>query len=113
MPLRSARNALGVGSERLRQVEEAAAHRSIVDLVVGGHEFVRLTLVQRVGVESLLGRFRKAGDRRSADRIGGVKEKLHRNVEDPAQIVQPAGADPIGAPLIFLYLLEGQAERLT
>ena len=42
-----------------------------------------------------------------------LEEEGDRHVEDHRDLVQTAGADSIGATLVFLYLLKGQAERLA
>src|SRR6185437_7752690 len=36
-----------------------------------------------------------------------------RHIEDAAQLVEPAGADAVRAALVFLHLLEGEADRLA
>ena len=64
--------------------------------------------------------FRDMGERR---RLGGVrfrardagrafKEKFHRHLENVRDLLQPAGADPVDALLVFLDLLEGKVEAV-
>jgi hypothetical protein len=42
-----------------------------------------------------------------------LEEELHTDTEDPGQLEKPAGADSICALLVFLNLLERQAEMLA
>ena len=42
-----------------------------------------------------------------------VEEERHRHVQDPAELEQPRRPDPVDAALVFLHLLEGQAEQLA
>ena len=46
-------------------------------------------------------------------RTGGrlVEEVADRHAEDAAQLVQAAGADPVGAALVLLHLLVGDAQQ--
>src|SRR5208282_2078152 len=87
--------AVGVGGERLCQIEKTAADVGVIDLIIGADELARIASAQQVGIKSLLSGFRKPAERRRAHRIGGVEEELHRDVEDTAQLVQAAGADPV------------------
>ena len=41
-----------------------------------------------------------------------VEEERDRDLQDVGNLLQPAGTDPIGALLVFLDLLERQAERI-
>ena len=105
---------LALRGERPGQFEEAAAHGGIVDRVIGVDEFDRFASAQRIGVERLGRRLGEAArDRRRAHRIHVVEEERHRHIEDPAQFMQPARADAVGAALVFLHLLKGQADRLA
>ena len=42
-----------------------------------------------------------------------VEEERHRHLQDVRDLLQPARADPVRALLVFLHLLEGQAERVA
>ncbi len=42
-----------------------------------------------------------------------VEEEADRHVQHPRQVEQPRGAHPVHAALVFLHLLEGQAQRLA
>src|SRR5271165_44361 len=96
------------------ELEQATAQGRIVDLVVGANKLNRLTPPQGIGVERFCGRFGKAcGDGRRSHRIHVVEEERHRDVQNAAQIMQAAGSDAIGAALVFLDLLKGQANRLS
>ena len=41
------------------------------------------------------------------------EEKRHRHLQDMGNLLQAAGADAVGALLVFLHLLEGEAERVA
>src|SRR5580704_713592 len=41
-----------------------------------------------------------------------LKEECYRNLKDMRNLLQPAGADAVGAFFVLLYLLEGQAESI-
>src|SRR5687768_13674264 len=41
------------------------------------------------------------------------EEKRNRHLKDVRDLLQAAGADAVGALLVFLHLLEGQAERVA
>src|SRR5580704_17823700 len=41
-----------------------------------------------------------------------LEEECDRHLEDIRNLLQPAGADPVGAFLVFLDLLKRQAERV-
>ena len=41
------------------------------------------------------------------------EEERHRNLQDVGDLLQPAGADAVGAFFVFLHLLEGQTERVA
>src|SRR5260370_30629794 len=104
----------GLTSKRLGEVEQAAAHGRIVDRVIGLDQFDRLAPAQRIGLEGLRRRLGKAcRDRRRAYRIGVVEKERHRHIQHLAQLIEPAGADAVGAAFVFLHLLKGQADRLA
>ena len=52
---------------------------------------------------------------RMIDHIGRqvIEEKAHRNVEDLRERMDPARTDTIGATLVFLDLLEREANRVS
>jgi hypothetical protein len=104
---------LAVSGQRLREVEDPAAHRGALDLVIGPDKFGGVAPMQRVGIVAILRRLRETVGRGRSHRILVVEEELDRYVEYPAQLPNSAGADAIGAALIFLYLLEGQSDRLA
>jgi hypothetical protein len=49
---------------------------------------------------------------RALDAGRAFKEKFHGHAENARDLLQPAGADPVDALLVFLDLLEGEAEVL-
>src|SRR5579864_1727234 len=103
---------LALCSESSGQVEEAAAHGGILHRIIGVDQIDGFAAAQRIGVERLGRRLGKAArDRRRPHRVHIVKEERDRHIENAAQLMQPAGADAIGAALVFLHLLEGQADR--
>ena len=44
---------------------------------------------------------------------GAVEERGQRDAEHIGDLVEPAGADPVGALLVFLHLLECHADLLA
>ena len=40
------------------------------------------------------------------------KEEWDRHLQDTSRFLQPTGTNPIGALLVFLYLLEGDAQSI-
>ena len=89
-------------------------HRGILDRVIGLDEFDRFAFAHRIGFERLGRRLGEAArDRRRAHWIDIVEKERDRHDQDPTQFVQSARADAGGAPLVFLHLLIGQADRLT
>ena len=104
---------LGIG-ERPREFEEAAADRGIANRIVSVNEFDCFATPQRIGVKLLGRRLDGTGrNRLCVHRIRVIKEELHRHAEDPAQLMQAAGADSVGTALVFLDLLKGQPDRLA
>src|SRR5580693_1071183 len=95
------------------EIEQPAAQGRVVDPVICADQLDGFTAAQRIGVERFgrrLGEPRR--DRRRANRVHVVEEEGDRNVQHATEIMQPAGADPIGAALVFLDLLKGQSDRL-
>src|SRR5579862_8055723 len=45
--------------------------------------------------------------------LGAFKEELDGHAENVRDLVQPAGADPVDALLVFLDLLEGEVEAFS
>ena len=41
-----------------------------------------------------------------------LEEERHRDLQDMGDVLQPARADAVGAFLVFLHLLKGDAERV-
>lgn len=41
-----------------------------------------------------------------------LEKEWHRDVKEIGRLLQPASADPVGTFLIFLHLLESEAERI-
>ena len=40
------------------------------------------------------------------------EEEWDRHLQDTSRFLQPTGTNPIGALLVFLYLLEGDAQSI-
>src|SRR5229473_4911806 len=98
--------------KRPGEVEEAATHGRVVDRIIGVDQFDRFASPHWIGFERLDRRLGKAArDRRGAHRIHVVEEEGDRHIQDAAQLMQPARADAVGAPLVYLHLLEGKADR--
>ena len=86
----------------------------IVDPVIGADQLDGFTPAQRIGVERFGRRFGKScRDRRGAYRVHVVEEERDRDVQHATEIMQPAGADPVGASLVFLNLLKSQSDRFS
>jgi hypothetical protein len=99
--------------QRLGEFEQAAAQGWVLDPVVGTDQLDGFAPSQGVGVERFsrwLGK--PCWDRGCSHRIHVVEEKRDRYVQHPTQIMQSAGADAIGAALVFLNLLKRQPDRL-
>ena len=94
------------------EFEQATAQGRIVDPVIGADQFDRLAPAQRIGVEGFGSGFGKAcGDRRRSHRIHVVEEEMKPGRPEPGSDHEAAGSDAVGASLIFLDLLKGQADR--
>src|SRR5690606_31574268 len=102
--------------QRLRQVTDVLPHPALLDRIVRPHEFERFTVEYK-----LLLQLPDSWKRRSALGVmevartgsgGGIAHVLvkigDRAIEHQAEIPKTACADPIGAALVFLHLLEGQ-----
>src|SRR5664280_693330 len=95
----------------LDQFDDAAAQLAVLDLherlgqreTVGGGEEVR-----HIGRR---GRFAHAG--MFGQMRAAFEEKRNRHLQDVGNMLQPAGADAVGALLVFLHLLEGEAEGVA
>src|SRR5690348_3948234 len=101
----------GEGRKRLCQLEKAPLDLRIGDSQIGAHQLERLALHHRVRLIGLGGGFARTARRWSLAQL--FEKKRDRNVEHARQIVKPAGADAIGAALVFLNLLERQADRIA
>src|SRR5437016_1116183 len=106
---------LAAGRERLGKIEQPTADRRIVDRIIPLDQFDAFAPPQRIGVECLSRRLRKAGGgyRRRMHRIGIVIKEHYRHTQHAAEVMEPAGADAVRTALVFLDLLEGQAELVA
>ena len=95
--------------QRGDEIEDALAHLGVADLGEGAIELQPLAGRQEVddiGAGRRLRQHRLAGlGRRSA-----LEEEGGRHFQHPRQLLQPAGADAVGALLVFLDLLERHVE---
>src|SRR4051812_24351703 len=96
----------------LDEIHDAPAQLGIFDL----HE--RLGQRQAVGRRQKLGhvsrRGRVLGAAGAARRVGSaVEQEPDRNLQYIGNLLEPAGADPIGALFVFLHLLEREAESVA
>jgi len=88
----------------------------IADPIIGADEFQGLAPDHNVtGQRGFTGFFRL--DRRGMSRGNQlwrhvVEKEADRHVEDPAEIVEGAGTDPVHAALVFLNLLEAETEHI-
>src|SRR6476661_4588774 len=106
-------------THRLYHLEDALAHAALADLVVGAHQLERLALDQRIllllerrGRLAETALAAAARHRPAGERVGGhlVEEIRHRHVEHLGELEQAARADAVGAALVLLDLLKGQAD---
>jgi hypothetical protein len=88
---------------RIDQVDEGVADFAIPDSSERGQQFERVAVrneLGRSGTRALPGR-----------RVGiGLEQGADRDIEYPGDLGKPPGADSVRAFLIFLYLLERDAE---
>src|SRR6185437_16192293 len=104
-------------THRLDQVEDPLSNRRIGNPVIGADELKRFAAAERVVAERILmiglpgwpaGWY---ATEIAGQRIGHViEEEADRHVQHAGQIEQARCSDPIYATLIFLHLLERQAE---
>src|SRR5690242_1822100 len=98
---------LAVG-DLLDEIDDAAPKLGIGDAREGageGEALGRREEVRDVGGRSALGETVGTGHAGRA----ALKKEGHRDLEDFRNLLDPAGTDAIGAFLVFLNLLEGQA----
>src|SRR6185437_9162585 len=104
------------------ELEDAAAQLRVGDAEISAHQFKSFTPHDRLvtvkhsgGFAQTLGRLgRPIGvDLRAVGNIQIFEKERHRDIEHLRQLVQPAGTDAVGAALVFLYLLEGEADGLA
>ncbi len=93
----------------LDQIDHAAANGRVLDphegpgklqALAGGDELCDVARLAIVG---------EAGGRRSVRHRRAVEEEGHVDAQDARQLLEPAGADPVGSLLVLLDLLEGDA----
>ena len=86
-------------------------------------QFAALDFHERLGQRQAIGsgeKVRHIGRRRRFPHAGmarhirrAFEEERHRYLQDIGDLLQPAGADTVGALLVFLNLLEGQAKGIA
>eukprot|EP01100_Stratorugosa_tubuloviscum_P013633 TRINITY_DN6955_c0_g1_i1.p2 TRINITY_DN6955_c0_g1~~TRINITY_DN6955_c0_g1_i1.p2 ORF type:complete len:171 (+),score=-34.73 TRINITY_DN6955_c0_g1_i1:93-605(+) len=118
MKKQTRRNALFLeaGAQRLGEVQNAAAHLRIGNAIVSTHQFQRLALGHGVHVHArrFLGQTRDQARRQGFHFLGHiVEEKADGNIQNTRKIEQTRSTDTIGAALVLLDLLEGQAQGFT
>src|SRR5690554_6320792 len=102
---------------RLGHLEEAPAQVRPLDPVIDTHQFERFALAD--GILFRLNHRCRLSSATACDRSGcylfrhSIEEVIHIGLESLRQIIEAAGANPICATLVLLYLLKGQPDRLT
>ena len=97
--------------ECLRQIKQSAADDRVLDIVKGAYEVTGLRRVQRVSLKRVPGRALR--NCRGAHRVHVVEEECDGDIKHPRYFQQSAGADAVGAALVFLNLLKGQRQRVA
>jgi hypothetical protein len=94
------------------QVDDGAAEFAVGDAREGADQRQSFGSREEIGDVSRRGRLadafrvhRGAGD--------AFEQERHRDLKDFGNLLQAAGADAVGALLVFLDLLEGQPERIA
>jgi hypothetical protein len=81
------------------------------DAVAGRHK-TSLDDAFRLAVRQVIDEFKRIIAATDSETSRGIfEEKRDRDLQDLRNLLQPASADAVRALLVFLYLLEGQAER--
>src|SRR5258708_39580239 len=106
------------GSHGLDHLENALAHATLANLVVGAHQLERLALDE--GVLLLLERraglteaLSAAARHRAARKCVGrhfVEEIRHRHIQHLGELEEPARANTVGTALVLLDLLESKPD---
>lgn len=105
------RRSLALPGDGLHHTNDRAAKAGVLNTHKGFHQSQPVGRRQKIGD---IGGRRRIPERLSTFRQlrPSFEEEMHRRVEDLGYRLQPAGADAIGALLVFLNLLEGQPERI-
>src|SRR6202789_2531330 len=100
---------IGVG-DGPREVEELLPHGRVVDALIEAQQLHRIAADHR----RVIARSRRLAQSGMIAAVGKIlEEEPDGHIEDAAQFVEPAGADAVGAALVFLHLLKGEADRLA
>ena len=109
---------VAAATQRLGQVIDSPTHRGVGDGVVIANQLQGLATQAWIGLGGRRFRYRRFAHHlhraQRPDVVAHVVEKVRDlNLEGARQIEQPRATDPIGATLVFLHLLEGQADHLA
>ena len=105
--------------DRADHIGHAFAYRRLVDCIICPHKLKRFAACFRIldlaiGGAAIIKAACHPPQRAAHRRLQHViKEINHRNIEDLAHVPQARSADPVGAALIFLDLLESAVELGT
>src|SRR5262245_10191019 len=101
-----------LGGERLDEVDDRAAHLRVTDAHEGPVELEAFAAVEKIDDIILAPPIGKAGRGLHAPVANGnvLVEEADAYAEQLAQLVEPAGADPIDPLLVLLDLLERKTE---
>src|SRR5262249_28794795 len=95
---------------------DASADLRAGDPVVGANELERLAPCHRIRLELrrlVLGQAAQPAGRTRRNAGGHLLEEIRdRNIQHASQIEEAARPNPVGAALVLLHLLKGQANRL-
>src|SRR5881394_3915046 len=109
------------GTNRLHHFEDTLAHPRLANLVVGPHQLKRLALDQRIllllewrrGLAEALPPAARHWPAGEGIRGHLVEEIGYRHIEHLGELEETARANAVGAALVLLNLLEGQADRCS
>ena len=103
--------------QNFSQVEQALAHRRNLNSVIGPHQLQRFLVRHGAVCQFFLTSVRHAPIQLSlvgTDLIRQFLEEISdRRVQNTRKLIKPTGANAVRAALIFLNLLERQADFVT
>src|SRR5712671_3480608 len=107
------RSGLVGAGDLLDQIDDSAAQLGVLDAHEGLGQRQAVGGRQEVGDIGRRGRLGKSVVRLARGVRRAVEEERHRYLQDVCDLLKAARADPVRTLLVFLYLLEGEAERVA